>query len=207
MGKAEIVSVIDQEPTERQIVSQKEEQAKEILNGFKDFEIEDDEDYEVVAEGVKEIKKIAKEIDARRKKVTEPLNAALNEFRSWYKPAMTILENTEQFLKGKLAQYGRMKEQQSVLAMEAAASAARAGDFDGAHEASKGIVSAPTAKGVTLTRYWDYEIEDLDKVPRRYLCLDHSAVKIHIKNAQKEEPSPIPGLRFTSKDRTIVRTS
>jgi hypothetical protein len=204
--KSEVMETVD-EPTERQIVVAKQEEAIEILEGFQDFEIEDDDDYEVVAEGVKEVKRIAKDIDARRKKVTAPLNAALAEFRSWYKPALDLLERTEMVLKGKLGVYERLQEARSREAMEAAAAAAREGDFDGAHEASKGIVSAPSVKGVTIVRYWDYEIEDISKVPRRYLCLDHSAVKIYIKAAGKEEPAPIPGLRFVSKDRGIVRVS
>lgn len=206
MKQTEVVDAINSEGTERQLVSVKQEEAKEILEAFQDFDIEDDEDYEVVSDGLKEVKKIAKEIEARRKKVTGPLNAALAEFRSWYKPAVDLLANTESVLKQRLAAYVRKKEEQSRLAMEAAAAAAGEGNFDAAHEASKGIVAAPSTKGVTHTRYWDYELEDLDQVPRRYLALDHSAVKIHIKNAGKDEPEEIPGIRFVLKDRTAVRT-
>lgn len=205
MGKAEVVEAFEKQPTEQQIIEEKQEEAAEIIEAFKNFEIEDDDDYEVVGEGLKEIKKISKDLETRRKTITQPINVALREFNSWFKPAQEVLQNTERVLKKRLAEYVRKREEQSRLAMEAAAQAGQKGDFDAAHEAAKGIVERPELKGITHTRWYDYEIEDLDQVPRRFLSLDHSAVKIYIKNSGKEEPAPVPGLRFVAKDRTIAR--
>lgn len=207
MGKEaqEIVQVLEKQQTEKENIDTKRVEIEEILSGFQNYVIEDDEDYELVAEGLKEIKGISKEIEERRKKITQPINGALREFNSWFKPAQTLLMTTESFLKRMLAEYVSEKEKQSRLAMLAASQASQAGDFDAAHEAAKGIVERPTAQGITHVRYFDYEIEDFEKVPRAFLAVDHSAVKIYIKNAGKDEPAPIPGIRFVEKDRTIAR--
>jgi hypothetical protein len=206
MGKAEVVEAFDKQPDEKEIVATRQAEAEEIIEAFADFEIEDDDDYDVVADGLKEVKTIAKDLESRRKKITQPINGALREFNSWFKPAQLVLTNTERALKKKLADYTIAKEEQSRLAMEAAAQASQDGDFDGAHEAAKGIVESPSAQGITHSRYYDYEIVDMDEVPRRYMCVDHSAVKIHIKNAGKTQPEDIPGIRFTEKTRVIART-
>lgn len=191
---------------EREILAAREKEARDILEGFKSFEIEDDDDYEVAAEAVKEVKRIFKDIEGRRKKITAPLNEALKEFRAWYQPALTVLTNTEAYLKGKMGTYTTLQKEKAVKAMQLTAAASKAGDFDAAHEASKGIVEAPTAQGITVTYYYDYIIQDLSQVPERFKALDHSGVKIYLKGFGKEEPTPVPGLEFVRKERVIART-
>jgi hypothetical protein len=90
--------------------------------------------------------------------------------------------------------------------MRQIAAAAATGDFDAAHVVSQSLVEAPTAQGVSVQRKWDYRVVDLNQVPRDYLCLDHSAVKIHIKTAGKDKPQNIPGLEFFEVAGVIART-
>lgn len=205
VAEAEKVEIVlDQ--GQREDVEERTKEAEEYLAGFEDFQIEDDDDLEVAVECLKEVKTNYKKIKAEQELATKPMNSALRQVRSWFKPALVVLESTERLLKGKVAAYHLRLEEQSRRAMEEAAAASAAGDFDGAHEASKGIVAAPQSKGVSITRHWDYVVEDPDQVPRQFLTVDHSAVKIHIKGAGKEMPDPIPGIRFEEKTRTAVRT-
>jgi len=206
MGREEVVEALEKEATEQEIIADRQEETNEIIEAYKDFEIEDDEDYEVVAEGLKEVKRIYKELEERRKTVSKPLLEAKRNLDSWFKPATDLLLRTERDLKRKINEYTRKKKEQSKLAMEAAAKASREGDFDAAHEASKQIVELPTASGITVTSYYDYVVEDFDQIPREFLCVDHSAVNIHIKNAGKSKPKAVPGIRFEEKSRTIART-
>lgn len=206
MEKEEVVAAFDKKPSEQQIVATKKAEAEEIIEAFRDFEIEDDDDYAVVADGLKEVKTIAKDLEERRKKITQPINGALREFNSWFKPAQVILENTERLLKDRMDQYLREKEEKSRLAMATVLQASQEGDFDTAHEAAKGIVESPIAAGISHSRYYDYEVVDLSVVPREHLCLDHSSIKMHIKSAGRAKPSDVPGIRFFEKTRTSVRT-
>ena len=92
--------------------------------------------------------------------------------------------------------------------MKEIAEASQKGDFDAAHRASSALVEAPTAKGITVREDWDYSVVDFDKVPREFLCVDHSAMQIHIKKAKQSgnDPEVIPGIKFEKKTSTIART-
>lgn len=208
MGKEAVVKAYDSQPDEKKIISLRHGEAKEILVGFTDFEIEDDADYEIAAEGLKEIKRIAKELEERRKKITQPINAALREFNSLFKPPQTMLSNAEGYFKRKLQDYSSAVEARSRVAMLAAAEASRAGDFDTAHEASKGIVERPVVQGITHTDYYDWEIVDVDQVPAEFLVtmVNAAAVEKHIKEAGKNEPPAVAGLLFVKKTRTRAGT-
>lgn len=178
---------------------------EEVMEAFKDFEIEDADDFEVAAECLKEIKAQAKKLKAEKELATKPMNSALRQVRSWFRPAEDALSATEAYLKKKIADWTLLQEERSRQAMEAAAAASQAGNFDAAHEAAKGIVERPRAQGVSVSMPgWDYILEDVDKVPREYLALDHSKVRIYLKAAGSEEPDPIPGLRFVRGEATVT---
>ncbi len=167
-----------------------------IVEELRDFEIENDEDYAFGGEVLKQIKGYYKEIEVRRKKVTDPLNAALKEFQSWYRPAQKVLEDGEEVLKKKLGDYVIRKEAEKEEQHRAIAAASAKGDFEAAHAAASDLVSVVTVKGVTVTHKWEYQLVDFDEVPREFLCLDHSAIKLYIKNAGVDDPKPIPGMKF-----------
>lgn len=206
MKEVQVLGALKSGETEREELELQEKEARDVLEGFRSFEILSDEDYQFVGETLREVKGVYKQIEERRKKVTAPLNEALKEFRAWYQPALAVLENTEALLKRKLADYDTAQRERARLAMEAAAEASRQGDFDAAHAASQGIVSAPQAKGITVTRRWDYRLVDLSLVPREFLCLDHSAVKIYLKAAGKDTPTQIPGLEFFETESVTARS-
>jgi len=189
--------------TDRDSALQKAEEAKEVLAGFQDFEIDCEDDLVLATECLKDVKRAAKEITAQKEAATKPMNAALVQVRSWFKPALDVLESTERLIKHKIEGYHVRVAKEAREAMEAMALASQAGDFDAAHEASKGIVIAPKIAGLSTTQVWDYEITDLSKVPREFLTLDHSAVRLHLK---AKEPKPIAGLKFFLKGRTSIRT-
>lgn len=202
--KEQQIAVVDED--EKKVIDTKKEEAAEILREFKDFQIDTDEDYEVVAEGLKEVKRIIKEIESRRKLVTDPLNKALAEFRSWYKPALDILVPTEDFLKKKLLKYTAEKEEKSQQAMLLVAAAAKDGNFDAAHEASKQISAAPAVVGISQSYYWDYEVVSHLEVPRAFLAVNDTAVREYIKQAGPGGPQEVPGLQFIRKTRMAART-
>lgn len=208
MGKEAVVKAYDSQPDEKKIISLRRGEAEEILVGFEDFEIEDAEDYAIAAEGLKEIKRIAKDLEERRKKITQPINAALREFNALFKPPQKLLSNAEGYFKLQLQKYDKLVEERSRVAMLAAAEASRSGDFDTAHEASKGIVERPVVQGITHTQYYDWEIVDVNLVPAEFLVtmVNAEAVARHIKAAGKNEPAAVEGLRFMQKTRTRAGT-
>lgn len=169
---------------------------EQIVEELRGIQVEDEEDYVFASEVLKQVKTYYKEIEVRRKKVTEPLNAALKEFQSWYRPAQKVLEEGEALLKQKLGDYRVRKEAEKEAQMRAIAEASAKGDFDAAHAAAQDLVITTEVSGVSFTPKWEYQLVDFDEVPREFLCLDHSALRLHIKNANADDPKPIPGIKF-----------
>lgn len=167
-----------------------------LTEEIKKLVIEDDEDFEYVSGVLLEVKRYDKEIEARKKLVTDPLNAALRELRTWFQPIQKVLSNNEAILKKKIGDYKLLKEKQQEEQMRKIAEASKAGDFEGAYMVSQNLVELPVAKGISTTRKWDYKVTDLSLVPREYLTLDHDVVKKHIKEAGKDQPADIPGVVF-----------
>lgn len=190
-------------------VSMKVVEYGEMLDELKGFTITSDEDFKLASEILLQTKKHLKSIEARRKEVTDPLNKALTAIRSWFKPAEETLEQTEAFLKKEIASYSLRLQKANEEAAREAALAAQRNDFDGAHTAHMAMQTLPSAKGITVTERWEHVVEDVSLVPREFLTVDHSAVKIYLKNAVQagEEPAPIPGIRFEKVGGVTARPS
>ena len=201
-----LTSLVHIETEEKKELAKRAASYEDILDELKDFEIKDDDDFEFASDTLKHIKTFYKEIEKKRKAVTDPLNKALTEFRSWYKPSLDLLKEGENILKGRIGEYTLKKDKEREEQMRQIAAASQKGDFDAAHTAAQNIVETPTARGVSSTRLWDYQVTDLSKVPREWLTLDHSKVKIHIREAGKDKPADIEGIEFFEKVRTSVRT-
>lgn len=87
---------------------------------------------------------------------------------------------------------------QEAAAIEAAAIAA-------ARPLERSRIHGDLATGSLITGY-EYEIVDLDQVPRQFLVLDALAVRRHIAaRPQDGEPVPVPGLRFIPVHKARIR--
>lgn len=198
-------AIVEGQKDEQEEMLVKTKQFQEELQEIESFEIEDEDDYQTASEILGEVKKIYAEVESRRKKVTDPLRTAIAEFSKWYKPAQETLTKMEFVLKGKIAEFIENQRIEAEKAMQETAEAAKAGDFDAAHEAAKGIVQEAKSKNVTVREVWDFRVVDLDKVPREFLNLDQSAVRIYLKKVKTSEPEPVPGLEFFKKSSVIAR--
>jgi predicted DNA-binding protein len=85
----------------------------EVMEAFRDFEIEQSEDYEIAVECLKDIKKQAKKLKAEKELATKPMNGALRQVRSWFAPAEKALQATEDLLKSKIADWTLLQERLS----------------------------------------------------------------------------------------------
>lgn len=201
-----LTQLVHIETEEKKELAKKAASYEEIIDELKDFKIADEDDFAFASDTLKHIKVFYKEIEKKRKAVTDPLNAALKEFRSWYKPSLDLLSEGERLLKASIGEYTLRKEREREAQMRQIAAASQQGDFDAAHEAAQNIVETPAARGISSTRHWEYRVKDLSLVPREWLTLDHSKVKIHIREAGTDRPAEVPGIEFYEQMRTSVRT-
>lgn len=202
----QVKALVDEQKDEQTEMLELGQKYQSDLRSFTDFSIEDDDDHVMVGTWLVELATARKEIDGRRKKVTAPLNEAIKAFGAWYKPALTAIESIEKHLRAEVGKYTLKKRLESEEASRLTAEAAKAGDFDLAHEASKGIQQAPDLSKITVTDRWDFEVTDPSLVPREWLLVNVSAIGEHAKAAKKDEPAPIPGVRFFRAASLIVRT-
>lgn len=179
-------------------------QAMQLLESF---EIRNEDDYAFAGELVKMAKEKWKALEERRTEVTRPLNEALRAVNGWFKPAQEPYKQAEQVLKQKISAYLLAQRAANAAAMQAAAQAAQAGDVDQAAQHVAALVEAPRVQGVSMREVWDFEVVNLDEVPREFLCLDEAKVRAAIwyADTEKTPPRPIPGLRFFLRGQVSVR--
>lgn len=176
---------------------------QEILDVARSLTVTDEESFEAVTGFLREIKAQYKALDARKQSVTKPLLAVVEEVRGWFRPAQTLLQQTEQHLKQLILQYRTEVERRNAEAMRQLAEAADRQDL--AAVAAVKFADAPRAKGVSVRETWDWRVVDAAQVPREYLSVDPTKVDEHIKAAGKQTPEPIPGIEMFRKAALTVR--
>lgn len=170
-----------------------------ILSGpeeIRSFEITCDEDQEVAADVLRDVKARYKAVEERRKSITQPLNTALREVNKLFKPLTTALLESERMLKGKIADYQREKIERNTRRLE---EAAQAETWTEAQEALAETETHTSPKGVNVRHVWKPRVVDPTKVPRQYLMVDVGKLEALAKGA-KSEPAAIPGVRWEQKD-------
>lgn len=141
-----------------------------------------------------------------KEKLTKPMNEALKEIRSRYKPFEAKLEDAIAYVRKQMSIY--QTEQVETTRMVHEKLAEKAGTDLSLEEASTQIaaITGPeqrvvTNQGSVSFREWPMcEVEDITKVPAAYLEADLSAIK-------KLLPKKVEGIRYWTEQRPINRKS
>lgn len=128
--------------------------------------IKDDEDQDFVANLVRAVKDKHAFLEDKRKSITKPLNDATRATNALFKPALGALEEVEQVLKGKIAEYMQRKQIANTQALQLAAAAATPEQAVRAIDSTSPV--APPA-GVSVRYVWKFEVDAPELVPRE-LC-------------------------------------
>lgn len=166
------------------------------------------EEYTVVDEILREITRKHDAILAMRKDATGPLYTSIKVIESWFAPVNAAVKPVTDHLRKLLGDYRVAQAKAEAQAREAATRAAEADDADGllaALEASTSLARTPTGTaGVRLE--WECVAWDREKIPREYLTVDWSAVKIHLREcAARGEVPRVEGMTFEQKGKVTVR--
>lgn len=185
-------------------------QAQETLAALRAWPCETPADESALAEILQAIKGKWKVLEDKRTTVTKPLNAAKRAVDALFKPALDALADAETIIKTKLAEAQSRRLEANARAMEAAKAAGMAGNSQGAGQALAALDLTKAPAGTHYRYTWDFTVEDLDQVPREWLSVDHSKVRIYLRQFQNSEvipdPARVPGLRFF-RDATVVSRS
>jgi hypothetical protein len=187
---------------EKRALVKDQDTAKGVLSEIEDLEVDDASTFELAANLLIEVKRQSKDLETRQKRVTDPLNTALKEVRSWFKPANEYLEAAEQTLRAKVGGFIvglREGNEEAMLKVS------EAHDFYSANEAAAAIQKLPKVKGVSVGVGWDFEVTDEESVPRAYLTVDEKALKEYVEAHPGVPPPALPGVRFFRIPKVIVR--
>lgn len=179
--------------------------AQDLLSSLADFEIESRDDLDLANNVLREAKKQDKILEEREKAITAPLNKALKAARELFKPARSKLQEIERLTKRAIGDFAQRQEEHNQKALQEVHAAVVANAPSEAIDASaQKIARVETVEQMNVRYTWDFEIVDEDQVPRSFLAVNETAVKAHIKK-HKEEPAPVPGIRFVKKSIVSVR--
>lgn len=169
--------------------------AQELVNLTADMVIDSQADLELASEALAQVKGEWKRLEERKKAVTGPLTAALNEVRAWFKPAQSYYERAETGLKKSIADYHERVAQANAAAMALAAQAAAENDTVAVMTAISSVHTTDKVKGLSVREVWDFEVTDITQVPHDYLYVNDALVKKYVQDSPGD-PLPLPGIRF-----------
>lgn len=180
------------------------QEAMALLEGFS---ITTEEEHTMAGEILQVVKAQWKALEERRTAVTGPLNEALRTVNDWFRPVQGPLKAAEDILKEKISTFVLARKAANEAAMLAASAAAQAGDGAAAMVHVGSIAEPAKLQGISVKEVWTFVVENIDEVPREYMCLDETKVRdaIWYADTQKTPPLPIPGLRFVLKGQVTAR--
>jgi hypothetical protein len=178
--------------------------AKEALAMIEEFEITEQSDYDFANEALGDAKSAWKALERRKKTATKPINAALKEIRSWFKPAQDFYGHAERILKNKLVEAHRKAAEVQDAALRAAQAAHAEANPAAVREAlvQSQAAEIQQADNVSIVKSWAFEITDAAALPRKYLMPDVTKIGGVVKTLG--DVANIPGIKIYQKD-TVVR--
>lgn len=183
-------------------------------------------EYEALTQTHIEVRQRLKELTAKEKAVTGPINQGLKAFREMLKPLKDTLMALDaacdqkcfafrQALDAaKVAAVAQTEKQVTKLETQAARleSQGKIAEATAARVQAETIVSqieqkftAPAVEGMHVRKTWTFRVTNLDAVPREYLILDE--VRIGKIAREKHNTEPIEGIEFYEEEGSALSKS
>lgn len=179
-------------PATREEITESLEMAQHLCNVLEHWTIKTPEDELSAAELLKSTHKRWKDLDTLRQSVTKPALDAQRTINDFFRPVLKEWLEAKNQTKRIMAQAVTERQVENQRSIEAAA--------QGSVEALAQIKDNTPPAGVSYQEEMKIEIEDFDKIPREYLAVDWSKLKIMAKAGEKAPP----GVRFERRPRVVV---
>lgn len=140
---------------------------------------------------------IVKELEAQRTAITKPLLDAKRGIDNLFRPARQPWEHIESVIRSKIQVFRQARLEAEQAAKEAAYALAAQGQTEQVTEVLATVPVRHETVGIGEGREWTFGVKDKTLVPEEFKAVDHSAVKIWLKQYKNSEVVPeIPGLVF-----------
>ena len=216
MEKLEVLSI--QEIEKDKEIAEVSGQVSTIVERAQNFQVDSNESLVKGTEVCSWIRKKISALEKRRKFFVDPLNAHIKSINQFFKENwINNLERADQVVANKMIVWRRSEQEriwaEEKKAMDAAAEKQRKlREKAEAEAAKKGIpteavvVPEVEVKEVQqqekqvgagmFKKFWDFELMDINQVPRSYLTLDERKVRQAVKDGLRE----IPGIRIFERE-------
>jgi len=178
---------------------------KETLTLSQDVKVEDKEGYENAALMLSEIRIQKEMVEAHRESFVRPLADYIKNLNLLFKPSLDFLKSAEEVLKRGLLGFRAFCKEQEKESLVVAQKAAQDGDSDLFND-QMALVSSfqiPKIKNISFRDKWEFEVEDINKIPLEFLKVDEVKLKRLI--SEKKSNVEIPGVRVFFRESTIIR--
>ena len=170
-------------------VRETERKAAMLLESLGDFAIVTPADAEVAGELLQEVHRELKELDKLRLEVGRPAREAQKDINNFFAPVIKALNTAKSRIKLIIDEHRREVAEQNAAAMEILSQGQAAP-----------MVPRVDVPGTRTRQDVEVKVIDVDKIPREYMCVDWSALKILAKSGA-EAP---PGVEFIRTESTVI---
>jgi hypothetical protein len=162
---------------------------------------------DAVAAVLLEAKRRANALDAQRKELVSPLNAAVKRVNDLFREPLRWLDACEAECKRALAAFAVAEERRTAALLAEAARASSAGDVLAAGDHLAAVASVSSLAGVSARPVWRVRVVDAAAVPREFCVPDERLILAHGKaNADSAgTPPAIPGVEWYADAQIIAR--
>lgn len=148
--------------------------AKPLQNKLSDLEVKSQSDYDLAGNLMKQLKTLAKESEAEKKKMTDPINQTLKAVREHFKPFEDVVAELEVNTKAKMLAFVEKQEAEQKKLEE---------KFEqGKIKKVSTLVAKQdelhvSSQHSSIRKVKVVEVENESKIPREYLVPDMAAIK------------------------------
>jgi hypothetical protein len=163
-------------------------------------------DLDGLTDGLREVKKRLKFLEASRRAQTDPLEAELETIRAPFRPVESAYKALEASAKARTARHVAETRQAQQAAQAAAGEAFAAGNATAGHAALARIPqAADLGSGISVREVWDFEITDPNAVARELCSPDPVKIRALTTPRPGAASMTVPGIRWFKKPQTSVR--
>lgn len=179
--------------------------SKQLYEKVQAFVIHDQQGIDIAAAIVKDVKLRWKEIEAKRKEITKPLQAALKSVQALFKEPLDYYASVEGLLKEKIVDAQTRARAAQDAAMQAVQQAHQAGNWQQTSLAMELVQGADitTPAGIQARSSWDFEVVDAAQVPSQFWQINTAALGAFVR--ETKGTVAIPGVRVFEVQSVAVR--
>lgn len=162
------------------------------------FLVASDQSYNEAGDIISWIAERLKKIEARRIHYVKPLNDHVKDINAEHKGYTQPFQEADRIIREKMMSWRRAEEAYAQAGQERIEKEAKKLAKETGVSVEEIMASAEVPEAIkettnsTVAKRWVFEIIDMSKVPRNFLCLDEKSVNINIREGVRN----IPGLRI-----------